>query len=159
MEIAEILLITNEATKSDTKLGALLTKLSEEGETGDVLKKTNQFTLYFGKFVLIFHNPKECQEFFESFVDKLTTDVIDENGVRITREEDFKRSSFIINEKVDEEENPIDDSSEDENTNKFHREYINQFLKERDEEEKRKEFLQQNPEFEGATSITFVLKK
>lgn len=119
MEIAENLLIMNEEGKliiktfslengksnswGVTKLGALITKLCEEGETGDVLKKTNQFTLSFGKFVLVFHNPKECQEFFESFVDKITTDVFDENGVRITREEEFKRS-FVIKEDNDDSE-------------------------------------------------------
>lgn len=121
MEISENLLIFNEAGKliiktfslengktnhwGVTKLGQLLTKLTEEGETGDVLKKTNHFTLSFGKFVLVFHNPKECDEFFKSFVDKITTDVFDENGVRMTREEEFKRNLIIKeNDESDDEE-------------------------------------------------------
>lgn len=170
MEIGENLLLINqdgklimktfslENGKSNnwgvTKLGALLTKLSEEGETGDVLKKTNDFTLSFGKFVLVFHSTKECQEFFENYVDKLTTDVIDEDGNRITREEDFKRSSFIINEQVDEEGNPIDESSDQEITD----ENRNEFSTKEGFEQKRKEFLEKNPEFKGMTSVTFVLK-
>jgi len=94
---------------------------SPSSET-DVLKKINLFTLSFGEIVLVFHNIFECNAFFETYgviISKYVFDVFDENGVKITREENFRKNLSKKNIKID--------SSDQEINNK-----INQFVKERE---------------------------
>jgi len=73
-------------------LKCIMDVMMEEGSTGDVLTKLTDHILQFGAMFLLFHSADKCQEVFAEWEDKLTTDEIDADGTRITKEQELMQN-------------------------------------------------------------------